>query len=89
MIDELRPRHQLVDLARCASGGFRLFGDEGADLLDRRRQPDQVVGNAAEKFGIGGQFGRQNLDALQLGRDVLIDVIVLGKRGPLEALLFR
>ena len=42
---------------------------------------------AAEEFLIGAQVGRQDVEHFQLGEDVLVDVVVFRRVGPLEARL--
>ena len=57
--------------------------------LPRWRQPDQIVRNAAQKFGIGRQLWRASLHALEFGVDEFIDVVVLATAGAKPGLSFK
>ena len=56
--------------------------------LGRGRQHTAHVHiHAADKFLVGTQVRGQDIEHLQLGEDVLIDVVVFGRIAPLEAVL--
>ena len=44
----------------------------------RRQRADGVDGDAAQEFGVAGQVGRHDVEALELGEDLAVDVVDLG-----------
>ena len=71
-----RVGEQLVDLAGALVGAG--VGHEVADFLRRRQRADGVDGNPAQELVVAGEIAGNDVEPLQFGENLMVDVVDFG-----------
>ncbi len=82
-VGKLRTLQQVIDHTLALAG--ILVGEKAAHLVRSGQLADDIEKDAAQKLAIAAQRRRLQAQQPQLGEDMMIDVIVFGRRVPDEA----